>query len=206
MAMTVTDIVEISRARFKIVLDNDAVFVLYREEIKAMSINKGGELPDEKFRYITDELLVKRARLRGLNLLKSRDYTRYQMVTKLKQGLYPDSVIEAAIDYFVSYGYIDDVRYAASYIGYAGASKSRKRIEYDLQKKGVSAQDIMKAYLHCEEQKLLIDEEQLIEEFLIIKHYCEKCATFEERRKIIASLYLKGFSLDKIYKAVGQFE
>lgn len=204
--MTVTDIVEISKSRLRIFIDNEAAFVLYKGEIKNMNIKKGGELSEESLRCIMDELLVKRAKLRCMNLLKSRDYTKHQLTEKLRQGFYPEMVIEKAIDYAMSYGYIDDMRYAVAYIRYAGASKSKKQIENDLMKKGVSKQDISNAYLQCGEEDVLVAEEELIEKFLLKKHFNNNSATFEERQKMIAFLYRKGFSLDRIYKAVGQSE
>lgn len=204
--MTVTDIVEISKSRLRIFIDNEAAFVLYKGEIKNMNIKKGGELSEESLRCIMDELLVKRAKLRCMNLLKSRDYTKHQLTEKLRQGFYPEMVIEKAIDYAMSYGYIDDMRYAVAYIRYAGASKSKKQIENDLMKKGVSKQDISNAYLQCGEEDVLVEEEELIEKFIIKKHFNNNSATFEERQKMIAFLYRKGFSLDRIYKAVGQSE
>lgn len=204
--MTVTDIVEVSKTRSRVFLDNEASFVLYKGEIRSMNIKKDGELSDEGFRHIMDELLVKRARLRCLNLLKSRDYTKYQLVNKLKQGFYPEAVIENAISYAAAYGYLNDERYAAAYIGYAQASKSRKQIENDLKKKGVSKQDIESAYAQCGEQDILTDEEQLIKKILVKRHYEKNSSTLEERQKTAAFLYRKGFSSDKIYKAIGQYE
>ena len=204
--MTVTDIVELSKTRSKIFIDNEAAFVLYKGEIRSMNIKKDRELSDESIRHIMDELLVKRARLRCLNLLKSRDYTRHQLAGKLKQGFYPETVIENAIAYTASYGYIDDVKYAKSYIKYAGNTKSKKQITNDLQKKGVSKQDIENAYMQCEEENLFTDEEVLIEKLLAKKCYHKNESTFEERQKIAAFLYRKGFSSDKIHKAVGLYE
>ena len=157
--MTVTDIVELSKTRSRIFIDNEAAFVLYKGEIRSMNIKKDRELSEESFRHIMDELLIKRARLRCLNLLKSRDYTKHQLMSKLKQGFYPETVIENAIAYTASYGYIDDVKYAKSYIKYAGNSKSKKQITNDLQKKGVSKQDIENAYMKCEGENLFTDEE-----------------------------------------------
>ena len=204
--MTVTDIVELSKTRSRIFIDNEAAFVLYKGEIRSMNIKKDRELSEESFRHIMDELLIKRARLRCLNLLKSRDYTKHQLMSKLKQGFYPETVIENAIAYTASYGYIDDVKYAKSYIKYAGNSKSKKQITNDLQKKGVSKQDIENAYMQCEGENLFTDEEELIEKLLAKKRFYKNDSTFEERQKIAAFLYRKGFSSDKIYKAVGLYE
>ncbi len=201
--MTVTDIEEISKAKSKIYIDGEAAFALYRQEIRNLQIVKGSELPDEVFHHIMDELLVKRAKLRCMNLLKSRDYTRHQLEVKLRQGFYPETVIAAAIAYVEEYGYVDDLRYASSYIGYAGASKSKKQIENELIKRGVSSCDIAEAYAAYSAENISACEEELIEKFLTKKHYDRNAATADERRKIIAFLYRKGFSLDKIYKAVG---
>ena len=204
--MTVTDIVELSKTRAKVSVDNETVFVLYKSEIRKLNIKKDGVLSEESLRYIMEELLVKRAKLRCLNLLKSRDYTRFQLASKLKQGFYPETVIENAINYAASYGYIDDMRYAMAYIKYAGNTKSQKQITNDLQKKGVSKQNIENAYIQCEEENFVTDEEEIINKLLEKKHYHKNNSTFEERQKIAAFLYRKGFSSDKIYKAVGLYE
>lgn len=204
--MTVTDIAEISKSKVKVWVDNETAFVLYKGELGKLDIIKGKALSEECFRYITEELLVKRARLRCLNLLKSRDYTKYQLIVKLRQGLYPETVIENAVDYAASYGYIDDVRYAQSYIKYAGNVKSKKQIMYDLQKKGVSKQDIIYAYEQCEEKNISVDETDLINKFLHKKNYLKETSTLEERRKMTAFLYRKGFSWENICRAVGEVE
>ncbi|MDE7267223.1 MAG: recombination regulator RecX [Lachnospiraceae bacterium] len=204
--MTVTDIVEISKSKVKIWIDNEAAFVLYKGELRQLDIIKGKALSEECFHHIMKELLVKRARLRCLNLLKGRDYTKYQLTVKLRQGSYPESVIENAVDYVASYGYIDDVRYAQSYIKYAGNAKSKNQIEYDLQKKGVSKQDIKYAYMQCAEKNIFVDEMDLIEKFMRKKNFQKEASTIEERRKMTAFLYRKGFSWDNIRKAVGEAE
>ena len=204
--MVVTDIVELSKTRSRVILDNEEAFVLYKGEIRSMNVKKGEELSDENIRYIMSELLVKRARLRCLNLLKSRDYTRHQLISKLKQGFYPKTVIENAIEYTASYGYIDNVKYAMAYIQYAGSAKSRKQIVNELQKKGVSKQDIEIAYMQSEEKNICIGEEEVIQKLLEKKHYRKNESTFEERRKIADFLYRKGFSTDKICKSVGLYE
>ena len=54
------------------------------------------------------DVLLKRAKLRCMNLLKSRDYTEYQLRMKLRQGVYPEDIIDAAVAYVASYGYVND--------------------------------------------------------------------------------------------------
>jgi regulatory protein len=61
-------------------------------------------------------VLVKRARLRALHLLNDMGRTESQLRQKLKQNDYPDDVVEDAIRYVKSFGYVNDKEYARSYI------------------------------------------------------------------------------------------
>lgn len=204
--MIVTEIAEFSKQKVKVYIDYEFAFVLYKGELRTYQLKVGTELSQELYHKIVDEVLIKRAKLRCMNLLKSRDYTKYQLASKLRQGLYPQEVIDEAIAYCVSYRYLDDLRYAKAYIGYAQNSKSRKQIEQDLLKKGVNTEDIAAAFDDKQEKEDLVEEEELIAKILVKKHYKREMATYEERQKIIGFLYRKGFSLDKIYKVVGEID
>jgi regulatory protein len=74
--MTITEITAVSRSRYKITLDEEIVFVLYGGELRRFHIKLNGELAKEDYEQIMREILPKRARLRCLNLLKTKDYTR----------------------------------------------------------------------------------------------------------------------------------
>ena len=202
--MIVTDILELSKDKVKVYIDNEFAFVLYKGEIRKYHIKKDEVILEEVYHAIMSEVLTKRAKLRCMNLLKSRDYTRYQLETKLKQGYYPQQIIDDAIDYCSSYGYIDDIRYAMSYINYSKGRKSRKQIEYDLQIKGVTKSDIEIAYndIVCDDGD--INEEELISSLIKKKKFDITTSTYEERQKIVGFLYRKGFSIDKIYNVLDE--
>lgn len=200
--MIVTDITDISKTKVKVCIDNGETFALYKSELRKLQIKKGEVITDERYQQIMGEVLQKRAKLRCMNLLKSRDYTEHQLRTKLAQGLYPDEIIDEAIAYMASFGYIDDIRYAKSYIGCSQSAKSRKQIEMALFLKGISKETVASAYAQCAEEEQITDEEEVIKKLLAKKHYNSQSATYEESRKMIGFLYRKGFSLDKIYKAV----
>ena len=68
-----------------------------------------------------------------------REYTTSQLRTKLQQGFYPAEIIEQAIAYVAGFHYIDDLRYAVDYITYHEDSRSRRRIEQDLQGRGIGS-------------------------------------------------------------------
>ena len=152
------------------------------------------------------QVLKKRAKLRCMNLLKSRDYTVYQLKSKLRDNGYPDEIVDCAIEYVASYGYVDDARYAHAYIESASKTKSHRQIENDLVRKGVDKQIILSAFAQLMQEQDEDTEEELIRQYLVKKHYDRSSASYEERRKMIAFLYRKGFLLDKIYKIVGENE
>jgi regulatory protein len=200
--MLVIDIEEISKSKVKVGTDSGAAFSLYKSELRTYGIAKDREISEETYLTLMDEVLVKRAKLRCMNLLKSRDYTRYQLEGKLKSNCYPKEVIDKAIAYVMSYGYVDDLRYAVSYIGYKSSSKSSKQIKNELMRKGISKDDIEAAFMQCSDTGNITDETKLIERLLEKKKFDKKTATYEDKQKIIGFLYRKGFSLDMIYKAV----
>ncbi len=204
--MIVTEITEATRAKYKIFIDNEFAFVLYKGELRTYGIRQGEELAEQAYTAIMQELLPKRAKLRSMNLLKSREYTKEQMRTKLRQGFYPESVIDEAIEYVMSFGYIDDRRYTEQYISYASQTKSRKQIEQDLLRKGVSKCDMSDVFMQTYEEEEADPEIELIERLVEKKHYDRQSVTPEEKQKMVSFLYRKGFSLDKIYKAVGRMD
>ena len=204
--MIVTGIQELTKAKVKVFIDYEFAFVLYKGELRTYGVREEAEITEETYQLILDEVLTKRAKLRCMYLLKSRDYTKQGLREKLARECYTEEIIERAVAYVVSFGYVDDLRYAKAYINYAGKSKSRKQIEFDLMKKGVAKEDIVTAFEELNEMDELESEEVLMQALLVKKHYKSEEATLEERRKMIGFLYRKGFSLDKIYKVVGERE
>jgi regulatory protein len=201
--MIITDIVEVTGTKAKVCVDNGVTFMLYKGEIQKFSLEKDGLLPEELYDKIINEILLKRAKLRCMNLLKNRDYTMYQLVAKLRQGGYPEAVIEGATAYVASFGYIDDFRYARTYIMSAGQTKSRRQIERNLLQKGISKEQICAAYAQCSVEEDTTQEQKLIEKLLEKKRFDSQNATYADRQKIAAFLYRKGFSMDDINHAIG---
>lgn len=200
--MIVTDITPVTKSRYRIVLDEELVFALYKGEINRLHIVKGKKIDEDAYSCIFNEILPKRARLRCMNLLQSKDYTHRQLEDKLRQGEYPKEIIEDAIAYVESYGYIDDKRYAKDFIEYNMDSKSRVRIESDLMKKGIRKELISKIFDELKEDGTEIDETAMIRKLLLKKNYDLHSAGNEEKRKMYAFLSRKGFCPDAIGRAL----
>ena len=196
--MTVTNITELSKSRVRIEIDHEFAFVLYKGELRLHKIEEGEEIEDAVYDRIMKDVLPKRAKLRAMNLLKNRTYTKAQLKDKLLQGGYPEQIADIAVDYVVSYRYVDDEQYVRDFIEYNREKKSRKRIQLDLMYKGISEQLFQDIW-----EEIAGDDEEVIEREQIIywmnkKHFCPQEATFEEKQKMMAFLYRKGFSINNI--------
>lgn len=200
--MIVTRTEPINKTKYAVSIDGEFAFVLYKGELHKYGIVQDRELPPHVYEEIMENVLPKRAKLRCMNLLKSREYTRQQMEEKLRQGKYPPPVIEEAIAYVESFGYINDEAYARRYVETYMQTKSRRRMEDDLRRKGVDRSCIEEAFCTVQEADGLQNEEAMIKELLRKKHFDAKQADLKEKRRIQAFLYRKGFSPDKIRKAM----
>lgn len=200
--MTVTMLSEVSASRVKVYIDEQPAFVLYKGELRKYGLLEGEPIGEKIYEELVCEVLPKRAKLRCMNLIKSRDYTREQMKRKLAQGGYPEPVIEEALDYAASGRCIDDLRYAENFITCSHERKSRRRIENDLLQKGISTETIARAWVQWENDGNEQDEDEQIRTLLAKKHFDAETADRKELQKMYAFLARKGFDGDKIRRAL----
>ena len=200
--MQVTKIEELSKSRCKVYLDQELAFILYKGELRSFQVKEGQPLGEEAYRTIMEEVLPKRAKLRCMNLLMSREYTMQQLKDKLRQGFYPEEIIEEAVEYVASFHYIDDLRYAEDYITGHEDKRSRKRIEQDLLGKGISREILEQAWQQWEEKGGELNEETMIRKLLEKKHFDGETADWKERQRMYAYLMRKGFSASEISKVI----
>lgn len=200
--MTVTQLAEMGKGRYKVYIEERPAFALYRGELNRLGIREGEEITQECLREIREEILPLRAKKRAMNLLQKREYTAASLREKLRDGEYPEECIEEAIAYVESYGYVDDLRYARDFIVYNMERKSRMRIEQDLMRKGICKDTIRAVFEELEEDGMRQDEVSMIRSLLEKKKYDAKTADGQEKQRMYAFLYRKGFHADAINRAL----
>ena len=194
--MRVTQVEELSKSRSKV----------DKGELRLYHIKEGEEITPENYHTIMTEVLPKRAKLRAMNLLKSREYTTAQLRAKLQQGYYPPNVIEAALEYVASFHYTDDLRYAMDFITYNECRKSRLRIEQDLLNKGIDRETVEQAWTMWEAEGGEQDEQAMITALLEKKNYNASGSDYKEKQKIYAFLMRKGFQSEQVRKAMESYD
>ncbi len=200
--MTVTQITGISRGRYRVYIEEQSAFILYGGELRRLGIQEGEEVSEECLREIRGKILPERAKKRAMNLLQKRDYTAAGLREKLKNGEYPEECIEEAVAYVESYGYVDDLRYTRDFITYNLDRKSRTRIEQDLMRKGIPKDTIRAVFEELEGEGTSQNEAAMIRNLLEKKKYDAITATWEEKQRMYAFLYRRGFRVDAINSAL----
>ena len=197
--MQVIQILELDRKRVRIRLEDGCEFALYKGEKRQYDLQEGGELSQEQFEDIRQEILIKRARKRVMHLLEKMDRTEEQLRVKLRQGCYPEDVIEDAIGYVKGYHYLDDLRYAQNYVRSHREKKSRRMLQLELQKRGVAKEWIQQAIEEEYEQE---NEQEQILKWIRKKDYSSDTADLKEKQRMYQFLLRRGFRPNDILHAL----
>jgi len=197
--MIVTKIEAVTKTKYKVYIDGQFAFVLYKGELSRYHVADGGEITEDTCEKIYAEVLVKRAKLRAMHLLNDMGRTESQLRAKLERDGYPSEVVEEAITYVKSFGYVNDLNYARSFIEGRKGKKSEKEIRFLLEGKGLSADNIEQAFEDCYEKE---DSALAIKKLMEKRHFDCAAASYAEQQKFMAYLMRKGFSYDDICRVV----
>lgn len=195
----ITTIVTIKKYKRKVCLSDGTDFVLYKKEVDTYCLKEEMEISESLYEKLLLEVFIPRAKKRALHLLERMDRSERQLVSKLLEDGYPQEAVEAALDYVKAYHYVDDERLARAYIRFYQDSRSCRRIQQDLMKKGIDSYLIQR----CMEEENTTSQMEMIERLLQKRNYDDKQATPQERAKMYRFLLQRGFLTSEIKKAMG---
>ncbi|MGE9941291.1 regulatory protein RecX [Bariatricus sp. SGI.161] len=197
--MTVTKIEPVTKTRYKVYVDGQFAFVLYKGELSRYHIAEDSELEEEIYQNLRKEIVLKRAKLRAMHLLNDMGRTESQLRTKLLRNDYPSDIVEEAIAYVKSFGYINDAEYARNFIENRKEKKSKKEIYAALCQKGLP-KDLIETAL--EERYADDDSIAAIEAIVRKKKFDPKSTDYREMQKMMGYLVRKGFRYDDIRQVI----
>lgn len=200
--MLVTKVEPLTKTKYRIELEQKQVFVLYKGELKKFGVTEGEDLPEEQYEKIRTEVLLKRVKLRAMHLLTDMARTESGLREKLKQGMYPEDLIDDAIAYVRSFGYLDDYRYAEQFIESKKRNKSKKEIRALLLQKGVSTEEIDLAMENCWQEE---DTETTIRTLIRKKGVDISTASDQEIQRLYGFLGRKGFRFEDIRQVIQNY-
>ncbi len=141
------------------------------------------------------------ARKKAMQLLERMDRTEQNLRKKLAEKEFTAEEIDDAVAYVKSFHYLDDVRYAETYVWFHSASKSRTRLFQDLLQKGVDKETASGVIEEAYEG----DEDAQIKRLLEKKHY-DPGMERKEKQRIYAFLMRRGFPTAKILRALDEWD
>ncbi len=193
--MTVTKLEAVSKSKQRVFIDGQFAFVLYKGELSRFHLAEGEEVDPETVQKIREEVVLKRAKLRALHLLDDMARTESQLRQKLKNGEYPPDIIDQAVDYVKSYGYLNDEAYARDFIETRKNKKSRQELYGLLMQKGLDKKLVQQALddVYGEE-----DAKYAIRLLMQKRHFDPETADESERQKFLSYLVRKGFSYEDV--------
>ncbi|MFR2774920.1 MAG: regulatory protein RecX [Anaerostipes sp.] len=158
--MIISRLEEIGKKQVRLFFDEEKYCLLYHNEIRRLGLREQEEVDQKVFAEL-NALLLHRAKLKAMSLLKYQDRTKKELKERLARLEFPEFIIEDAVSYVESFGYINDEAYIRRYMEYKAPSKSRLQIQRELQQKGVSIQLLESVWEEYEYQEEDILEEQL---------------------------------------------
>ncbi len=199
--MIVTRIIEYNAKKVLVEIDEHLLLPLYLSERRKLKLTEGTTFSQEDFEDLI-KTLKKRAKIRAMKLLEARSYSSFSLREKLKADRYPEEIIEEAIAYVGSYGYVDDIRYASEYIHAKADVESERIMQQKLYRKGISNDIFTQAFENFKLENSYTKEEEQIERLLRKKGFDPSASNEKERLKIMQFLYRKGYSAEIIAKCI----
>ena len=189
----------VTKTKFRIYLDGQFAFVLYKSELSSCHLKDGEAVTEDQIETILSEIVLKRAKRKAMSLLQSMDRTESELRDRLLRQDFPEETVDQAVRYVKSFGYVDDRRYAESFILSRKGRKSRREIYAELSGKKIDGEIVDEMMERCYEES---DSGEARRHLLRKKHYDPSRASVEEKQKLYAYLARKGFSYGEIKKAL----
>lgn len=197
--MVITQLEESEKKKVRVSIDYEYAFTLSIREMRMYGLKLEIELSQKVYDEIIQEVILPRAKQKALALLKYRDRTEHELLSKLVTSGFSKEVSKEALAYVKKFNYVNDDRYASNFIQSKKSYKSLKMMQIELIKKGLSKEQIQ-AVVEDEYDSSI--EEEVVRKEVIRRLRGIEILTYEKRMKIAAALYRKGYSSDLIRKVL----
>lgn len=190
--MIITKLDKVGTKQVRLFFDEEKYCLLYYNEVRRLGFHEKDEVGQQEFEEL-NKLLLHRAKLKAMSLLKYQDRTRKELKDRLMRVEFPEFITEGAIAYVESFGYINDEEYVRRYMEYKAVTKSRIQIKMDLRKKGIGTEILERIFDEYE-----YEEDDVLEEQVQKRIRQKGSVTKENFQKYYGYFARKGFNSVKI--------
>ena len=199
--MIITDLKPVKKSLSLVYIDGEYAMKLDTATLAENGIIVGYTLDDDELKELIEKSDYRRAKEKALYLISGRDYSKKQLMDKIKKDS-SEETAEEVCERMEELGLLNDENYArrlAHDLIYL-KKLSVKGAKYKLMEKGIDRE-------LCEEilEEFDVDPvEQLVE--LIERKYADKLDDEKGRRRTIAALQRLGYSWSDIKSALAEYE
>ena len=191
--------VKLKGKSYKIYNDQTYIGFLYRSDFNKLDIPTPSDLlevSEEKYEEIR-KAIIYRAFDKGVSYLADSERSAYDVSLKLRMKDFPEYAIEEAIELLYEYNYLNDRRFAESYIRSYMSSKSKSMIRKELSKRHINLPDLDELFseVYTDEE---VDEASVIEELIRKKYGGQDMSDEKVKRRAVSFLLRHGFSFEQI--------
>lgn len=190
--MIITKLDKVGTKQVRLFFDEEKYCLLYYNEVRRLGFHEKDEVGQQEFEEL-NKLLLHRAKLKAMSLLKYQDRTRKELKDRLMRAEFPEFITEGAIAYVESFGYINDEEYVRRYMEYKAGTKSRIQIKMDLRKKEIGTEILERIFDEYE-----YEEDDVLEEQVQKRIRQKGSVTKENFQKYYGYFARKGFNSVKI--------
>ena len=105
-------------------------------KIAELGLEIDDEISEETLEHIYKEILEQRCYKRALNIIIRKSVSTFEMKQKLSKDYYPEVISDAVIEKLIKERFLNDERFAESYISYYAQTKSMGIIKKRTSSKG----------------------------------------------------------------------
>lgn len=189
---------------FQTFVNEEYTGILYKSDFGDIGIKPKELEADELDFEITDENVIKirnivtdRAFDKAVQYASVTECCEYDVRIKLKRKDFPEYAVSGAVEMMYEYNYINDERYAESYIRSYFKKKSRSLIKKELSMKNIDVPDIDRLLDEVYEDEG-VSEDDTIKALLDKKFKGYDLSDEKVKMKAVNLLIRHGFSFDKI--------
>lgn len=183
--------------RYIVCLENNENYKFSIDQIVKYDLKEDSDIDYIKLIEALYAENIKEAYNKALELLTLKDYTSFEIKTKLNKKGYDDDVIENVIYKLIEYNFINDERYANNYLNYSLKHKKhgKNKIIYSLRQKGID-----KSILN----NLNFDNDKEYEYALILgeKKFNKLTEDKNKKEKIYRYLLSRGYNIGAVLKVI----
>ncbi len=184
--------------RYSVFVDGKFAFGLIMQDILYFKLKEDGEISQETYDFIQDNLVYMKAQDKALHYLGYKMRTAWEIRKKLDEQEYSGEIVERVLDFLEKYDYVDDLGYCKSYIRERERlnPKGKFGLKMELRQKGVPDKIIEQALEESEVDELKGAVRLIYKKVRDLEHLDEK-----DKKRVCGFLQRRGYSCDIIKEA-----